>query len=154
MPAKLCRLLLPAFLVLLAAVALADDAAGPLPGVENLALGKTVIFDTPPNYTACVDKDDATQLVDGKLASETPIWYDAATVAWVLVDPTVFTIDLGQVQPIRGVGLRMGAGQAGVEWPAAVRIYVSDDGERYLQVGYAAMPGTIFEMRTLPSATT
>lgn len=131
---KPCSVLVSALLVLLG-VAAADDAAGPLPGVENLALGKTVIFDTPPNYTACVDEGDATQLVDGKLASETPIWYDAAAVAWVLVDPTVFTIDLGQVQPIRGVGLRMGAGQAGVEWPAAVRIYVSDDGERYSAVG-------------------
>lgn len=132
---KLCRVLLPAFLVLLAAAVPADDAAGPLPGVENLALGKTVIFDTPPNYAACVDDGDAIQLVDGRLAVESPIWYDAATVAWVLVDPTVFTIDLGQVQPISGVGLHKGAGQAGVEWPAAVRIYVSDDGERYSFVG-------------------
>lgn len=112
-----------------------DDGASLRPQAENVALGRSVLFDTPPNYPDTADPADAQQLTDGRLSPATPIWYDKATVAWVLVDPTVFTIDLGQVQPIRGVGLHMGAGQAGVEWPTSIQIYVSDDGQRYSHVG-------------------
>lgn len=103
---------------------------------QNLALGKAVQFNTPPNDRSATDPGDGKQLVDGRLSPATPIWYDReSTVGWVLVDPTVFTIDLGAVHPIRGVGLHMGAGRAGVEWPASILICVSDEGERYSQVG-------------------
>ncbi len=111
----------------------AEDAGRPQG--ENLALGKSVQFNTPPNYTAVMDADDARQLTDGKFATATPMWYDKDAVGWVLVDPTVFTLDLGAVQPIGGVGLHKGAGQAGVEWPASIEIHVSEDGKRYSHVG-------------------
>ncbi|MCK5802701.1 MAG: discoidin domain-containing protein, partial [Lentisphaeria bacterium] len=101
-----------------------------------LALGSAVLFNTPPNDRSSTDPDDVRQLVDGKLSPATPIWYDRkSTVGWALVDPTVFTIDLGAIHPIRGVALHMGAGHAGVEWPTSIQIQVSDDGERYSHVG-------------------
>ncbi|NUQ64509.1 MAG: discoidin domain-containing protein [Pirellulales bacterium] len=121
-------------LVCLRALAAEDGAAG-RPRADNVALGKTVLFPTPPNYPATTDPEDAGQLVDGKFASATPMWFDKSAVGWVLVDPTVLTIDLGAVQPIRGVGLHMGAGQAGVEWPSSIEIYVSDTGEQYSHAG-------------------
>lgn len=112
-----------------------EDGAAARPRAENVALGKAVRFDTPPNDRSATDPDDVLQLVDGRLSPATPIWFDQSAVGWALVDPTVFTIDLGSVHPLRGVGLHMGAGQAGVEWPTSMEIYVSDDGERYSHVG-------------------
>ncbi|NOY81612.1 MAG: hypothetical protein GXP31_11505 [Kiritimatiellaeota bacterium] len=105
------------------------------PQAKNVALGKAVRFNTPPNYRATTDPDDAKQLVDGLLSPRSPIWYDKSTVGWASLDPTVFTLDLGAVHPIRGVGLHIGAGRAGVEWPASIRIQVSDNGRRYSDVG-------------------
>jgi len=112
-----------------------DGAAGALPDTKDLAQGKTVTFNSPPNYRACVDDGDAVQLVDGKLSPASPIWFDPSIVGWVGPDPVTFTLDLSEAQPIRGVALHKGAGRAGVEWPAAVGIYTSDDGERYSFVG-------------------
>ncbi len=122
------------WLLVALAVRLASAEEPARPGI-NLALGQAVHFGTPPNYPATTDPDDARQLVDGKLSPAEPIWYDPIIVGWVLVDPTVFTIDLGRVQPIRGVGLHLGAGQAGVEWPTSIQVYVSDEGDRYSHVG-------------------
>lgn len=116
-------------------VAMADDGAAARPQAENLALGKSVLFDTIPNDRSAADPDDVLQLVDGKLSPATPMWMDKSAVGWALVDPTVFTIDLGVTQPIRGVALHMGAGQAGVNWPTSIQIYVSDDGRRYSHLG-------------------
>ncbi len=113
----------------------AQDGVAAPPEWENLALGQAVDFNTPPNDVSATDAEDVLQLVDGKLSPATPIWYDKSAVGWVLVDPTVFTIDLGGVHPIRGVGLHMGAGRAGVEWPTSIQIHVSDDGDRYSYVG-------------------
>ena len=112
----------------------AAGQADPRPG-PNLALGCAVTFDTPPNNAGVTDPEDARQLVDGRLSPATPIWYDQSAVGWLFTDPTVFTLDLGRVQPIRGVGLHKGAGQAGVEWPAAFHLYASDDGARFSYVG-------------------
>ncbi|NCO33894.1 MAG: hypothetical protein AUJ92_13810 [Armatimonadetes bacterium CG2_30_59_28] len=112
-----------------------EDAASPHPQWKNLASGSTVQFNTPPNSVSAIDPDDVLQLVDGKLCPATPIWYDKSTAGWALLDPTVFTIDLGAVRPIRGVALHRGAGQAGVEWPTSLHIHVSDDGKKYSSVG-------------------
>ena len=114
---------------------MADGGATSRPQAENVALGKRVLLDTTPNDRSATDPDDVLQLVDGRLSPATPMWFDTSTVGWALVDPTVFTIDLGTVHPIRGVGLHMGAGQAGVEWPTSIQIYASDDGERYSHIG-------------------
>ncbi|MBM3497629.1 MAG: discoidin domain-containing protein, partial [Armatimonadetes bacterium] len=115
-------------------VSLAQGEADPRPE-PNLALGCAVTFDTPPNNASATDPDDARQLVDGRLSPETPMWYDKSAVGWLFTDPTVFTLDLGSIRPIRGVGLHVGAGQAGVEWPASFHLYVSDDGDRFSHVG-------------------
>jgi hypothetical protein len=112
-----------------------QSKTSPYPRMNNLALHKTVTLDTPPNYPEVSDAADATQLTDGRLAAKTPLWYDKQAVGWVGAHPAQFTIDLGKVQPIRGVALHTAAGQAGVEWPASVQIYVSDTGEQFSPAG-------------------
>jgi hypothetical protein len=128
-------LLFAAYLGAGLAVSGAEAQASPHPEWRNLAAGKDVLFGSPPNYAAVTDPDDARQLVDGQFASATPMWYGKEAVGWALVDPVVFTVDLGTVQPLRGVALRVPAGQAGVEWPESIHLYVSDSGERYSPVG-------------------
>ncbi len=115
--------------------ALADEAASPHSGWKNLALGKTVQFGTSPSYPEVTDPDDAKQLVDGRVVSQRPIWYDKTAVGWLGPKPIEFTIDLGAVSPIRGVALRVAAGQAGVGWPERIRVSVSDTGEQFAPLG-------------------
>lgn len=102
---------------------------------ENVAANKPVKFDTPPNYPQTTDADDARQMTDGAFSSSTPIWNGKETVGWVGETPAVFTVDLGQVRPIRGAGIHFAAGSAGVEWPASIQMFVSDTGEKYTPVG-------------------
>lgn len=102
---------------------------------ENLAASKSISLETPPNYPETSDANDAAQVTDGQLAQASPIWNDKATVGWVGVDPAVFTIDLGENQPIRGVSMHLAAGSAGVEWPASIQLFVSEDGKSFSPVG-------------------
>jgi len=113
----------------------AAEPVSPRPALTNLAAGRVVTFDPPPNYPDVTDAHDAAQLTDGKLAAATPMWYDKATVGWVTTDPVVLTIDLGEHQPIRGLSVRMAGGSSGVEWPARINVLVSEAGETYSYVG-------------------
>lgn len=113
----------------------AANADSPYPDWQNIASGKQVTFNTPPNEPSTADPEDAKQLVDGKLSPAVPMWNDKTIVGWVTPDPVVFTVDLGTVQPIRGVALRLGAGQAGAEWPTAIQVYVSEKGDKFSPVG-------------------
>lgn len=130
----------PLFLVVTMVLSLLTPVAQggsdmPRPKWDNLATGKAVTFNTPPNYPDTTDEGDATQLTDGALGEATPLWYDKAAVGWMMVDPAVFTLDLGKDQPIRGVGVRLGAGQSGVEWPSRIQVLVSEDGKKFSFVG-------------------
>ena len=102
-------------------VAAAEEPVSPRPQWNNLAGGKAVQFNTPPNYPAVTDPDDGKQIGDGRLSPATPMWYDQSAIGWVLVDPAVFTVDLGSNQPIRGVGLHIACGQAGESGRTASR---------------------------------
>lgn len=113
-----------------------SSSGGGAPGEkQNIAAGKPVTFDAPPNYPVTTDDGDAKQVTDGAFSSSTPIWNDKTTVGWVGGNPAVFTIDLGQVQPIRGAGVHFAAGSSGVEWPASIQMFVSATGEKYSPVG-------------------
>jgi len=110
----------------------------------NLALGKTVAFSAPPNYSLSNDTDDIKQLTDGKYVSLGPlqkventraIWVQKGTVGWSKVMPVIITIDLGKVQPISGVSYSTAAGQSDVTWPRAIFIAVSDDNKIWHSAG-------------------
>lgn len=110
----------------------------------NIALGKTVTFSAPPNYSLSNDPDDIKQLTDGKYSSLGPlqeventraIWVQKSTVGWSKVMPLIITIDLGSVQPISGVSYSTAAGQSDVTWPRAIFLAVSDDNKTWHSAG-------------------
>jgi len=118
-----------------------DDAVSPHAEWSNLAAQKPVQFALPPNDPDVSDSDvsdDARQLVDGLYSPTSPMWYDReglTPVGWTGSNPIEFTVDLGQVEPIRGVAIRAGAGKSGVAWPKSLKVSVSDDGKTFGSVG-------------------
>ena len=100
----------------------------------NVAHGKPYTFLTPPNYPYCTDPDDVIQLTDGRY-TDGYFWMQKSTVGWQGRRPVVVTIDLGEVEPIRGISYNTAAGVAGVEWPVAIYMLTSDEGMIYRALG-------------------
>jgi len=96
------------------------------PAPVNIALGKNVTFNTPPNYSYCTDPEDAIQVTDGNYTNGY-FWTQLSTVGWSHENPAIITIDLGSVQSISGISFDTAAGTAGVSWPTTIPIAVSDD---------------------------
>lgn len=105
------------------------EAAG-----ENLALNRPYEFEPRPTYSYCTDPGDRRQLTDGQ-TTQNYFWTQEGTVGWVRARYVSISIDLGQVEPIGGVTMTTAAGTAGVVWPGAVRVMVSDDGSQFRDVG-------------------
>jgi hypothetical protein len=107
---------------------------------ENIALGRPYAWSMAPNHSACTDAGDAIQLTDGhRTTSSTPA-IDASVVGWTLHPQAhswvAITIDVGQVQPIKGVQFSAIAGSYfNVDWPGAIPVLTSDDGVRYYPAG-------------------
>lgn len=142
-PFSSAKVLLPA-LAGCALSLLVSSCASAQQAPDNIALGKKVTFNKPPNYALCKDADDNIQLTDGKLASEgklrnientTSIWVQKGTVGWSNTMPVVITIDLGSEQPISGVSYSTAAGRAGVVWPGAIYMATSDDNKTWHAAG-------------------
>ena len=100
----------------------------------NIALGATYTLDPPPNYGLCTDAGDLKQLTDGQY-TEGYFWVHKSTVGWQDKAPTIITLDLGSVQPIRGVSFSTAGGFAGVEWPLTIRVLVAGGDQQFHQVG-------------------
>jgi hypothetical protein len=105
----------------------------------NLVLGKPVVFAPSPNYAlTCAGGTDATDLTDGKLSiSKTDrLWFDRNCVGYSYAGQVQWSVDLGQIQAIDEVGLRLqgGSPQAGIALPPWVDVVVSTDGERWYRV--------------------
>ena len=117
-------------------VLLASDGQG---AGENIALHRSVTFSFKPTYYQSTDENDALQLTDGEYAPETEgvsMWSLKEVVGWqTKASPVVVTVDLETVQPISGVSYSTTGGSAGVGWPYAVFVTVSDDGDEYKLVG-------------------
>ncbi len=101
---------------------------------KNVALGAKYELSPAPNYALCTDPGDLVQLTDGKTTSDY-FWTQQGTVGWSGVSYATVTVDLGVKQPISGVSFHTAAGVAGVTWPAAIYVLVSDDGREYRNVG-------------------
>ena len=119
-------------------IAIATTHAAPAPTVvrpgENIALGKTYSLSPKPGYPYCTDPDDVKQLTDG-LYTTGYFWTQKSTVGWQGVKPAVINIDLGKVEPIGGASFNTAAGVAGVTWPTAIYVLVSDDGKSFHEAG-------------------
>ncbi|HUT33933.1 MAG TPA: hypothetical protein VNE39_10650 [Planctomycetota bacterium] len=101
---------------------------------RNLARGRPYTLSPRPNYRYCTDPGDATQLTDG-VRTEGYFWTQKTTVGWSGGAPAFVTIDLGRVHPIGGASFRTAAGVAGVEWPASLAVFTSDDGKQWDAAG-------------------
>lgn len=96
----------------------------------NLALGKPYTLKPRPNYSYCTDPDDKTQLTDG-VYTVGYFWTQTTTVGFTRAYPAYITIDLGKIEPIAGISFSTAAGVAGVTWPEAIFVLVSDDGTHW-----------------------
>jgi hypothetical protein len=105
--------------------------AGPL---ENIARGKSYTLSPAPDYSHCTDPGDLKQLTDGAYTTG-HFWIQKSTVGWNNANPAIIILDLGRVEPIRGVSYSTAAGVAGVRWPEAIHLLVSDDGQGYHEAG-------------------
>jgi hypothetical protein len=109
------------------------DTAPAVPFVApgpNLALNKPYTLKPRPNYKYCTDPGDKTQLTDG-VYTVGYFWTQPTTVGFSRAYPAVITIDLGKLEPIAGVSFSTAAGVAGVTWPEAIFVLVSDDGKHW-----------------------
>jgi len=110
---------------------------GPLLAAEvdqpvNLALGRPYTYTPQPRYPLTADAGDAQQLTDGKRTTGPCMWTDANAVGWNWPGgPVRITVDLGKAVPISGAGFSASGGRAGVTFPFAIYILVSDDGEHF-----------------------
>ena len=120
-------------LVLLAAPLAASVEPSPLSG-KNLALGRKAVFSDPPNYSYSAGHDDV-DLFDGQYV-QGGFWTNKGTVGWLFGrKPGVrITVDLGAVNAIDAVSFDTAGGSAQVTFPAAVFVYVSDDGKSWRYV--------------------
>jgi len=122
-------------LALLTAVSTHSIAAAFRPPGPNIALGRPYQWSAKPNYKYCLDPDDAKQLTDGRYEPGCG-WTKPGTVGWnAMRRPLTITIDLGQVQPIAGIAYDTVAGSCGINWPSAIVILVSDDGQTFYHAG-------------------
>ena len=103
------------------------------PPGENVAIDKAYTLSPRPNYSYSTDQGDATQLTDG-IYSVGYFWVQKSTVGWSKRAPEI-TIDLGEVVPIAGLSFNTAAGVAGVAWPVAISIFVSDDAKEWWPAG-------------------
>ena len=116
------------------AVAWAQDTVDP-PGA-NIALGASYTLDPAPNYGLSTDAGDGVQLTDGvHLETQESLWGQLSTVGWQDKSPVIVTLDLGTVQPIRGVSFHTAAGRAGVSWPQAIRILIAGEDGQFHKIG-------------------
>jgi len=102
-------------------------------GGTNVALGKEATFWPAPNYQYCTDAGDPTDLTDGVYWQSGGFWTFSGTVGWQFgrQPGALITFDLGAVYPIDAVGFDTVTGAAQVTFPAAVFVYVSDDGQNW-----------------------
>lgn len=130
----------------------AGFAVSPTGQYDNLARGKPYTLEPKPNYPGTAEPDNAgKQLTDGVYSPEKRFWGLKSTLGWDDNRLITVTIDLGKVEPIRGVSYNTVAGGRSTRWPLAVYVLVSDDGANYYFAGeLVAMSG---EKRTPPAPT-
>ncbi|MGE0608246.1 MAG: discoidin domain-containing protein [Pirellulales bacterium] len=103
----------------------------------NLLLGKPLRYSPAPTQYLTVDDDDPLQLTDGNFCErvDEAIWFERGCVGWQ--GPPLATIfaDLGEVQPIDSVVMRLlgGAAQNALEFPDEIKVLLSDDGLEYFE---------------------
>ncbi|MCY3736332.1 MAG: hypothetical protein OXG13_08040 [Gemmatimonadaceae bacterium] len=125
------RALAVALMAALAPLSAADPVERPS---QNIALGASYTLEPGPNYGLCTEPGDYEQLTDG-VYTDGYFWAQLSTVGWQEKTPSVFTLDLGEVRPIRGVSFNTAAGFADVRWPLTIRVLVAGEDEQFHEIG-------------------
>ncbi len=117
-----------------------EPEPGDLDPTLNLALGKTVSYAPAPSYRLTSAEDtDPVDLTDGVLSDHPrgQLWFQSKCVGWNYAGRANLSLDLGQVEPIREIAIRIqgGAPQGGIATPVWMAAVVSDDGETWRRVG-------------------
>lgn len=105
----------------------------------NLVAGQPLAYVPQPNYRLTTDDDDVLQLTDGELGTRTDerIWFEKEAVCWQGAPLVTILADLGEVQPVGAVVIRLlgGGEQGGLRFPDELRVLLSNDGDEYYLVG-------------------
>lgn len=102
---------------------------------QSLAAGKPVDLRPQPSYAPPSDPDDPKQLTDGQLAaSPTNIISDKRAVGWSYTPYVRLTIDLGQIQPIGQILLRVQVLSKDNTLPGQITLSLSDTGDYFTPV--------------------
>lgn len=117
-----------------------EPEPGDLDPEQNIALGKAVTFAPDPNYRLTgKDDTDPADLTDGALSDHHRghLWFQSKCVGWSYGGRANLSLDLGRVEPIREIAIRIqgGAPQPGIATPVWIAAVVSDDGETWRKVG-------------------
>lgn len=117
-----------------------EPEPGDLDPEQNIALGKTVGYAPIAGYRLTVQGDtDATDLTDGVLSDHPRghLWFQSKCVGWGYGGRANLSLDLGRVEPIREIAIRIqgGSPSPGICTPVWMAAVVSDDGETWRQVG-------------------
>lgn len=103
----------------------------------NMALGKNVTFDPQPNTKWT--RNNATELTDGKIASgkDDRLWLHPDAVGWFSpINGANIIVDLGSVQPVRKVVIRIVGGSLDpgyIKFPDQLTAYASKNGTDYFE---------------------
>ncbi|MGD9497285.1 MAG: hypothetical protein AB7Y46_13380 [Armatimonadota bacterium] len=142
-----CAVLLLATLSLVASACAQEEPhpgwqpePGDLDPDQNIALEKPVTYAPDPNYgLTSAGGTDPTDLTDGVLSDHPRghLWFQSKCVGWSYGGLGSLMLDLGQIEPIREVAMRIqgGSPQAGICTPVWMEVVVSDDGESWRRVG-------------------
>jgi hypothetical protein len=108
---------------------------------EELARGKAVEISPVASYYLTHDENDAYDLTDGKLSErmDDRVWFVKDAVGWNFgsgaegASGVLFRIDLGSVQPIGQIAIRLlgGREQQTLILPNAIEFLASEDGKNY-----------------------
>lgn len=106
--------------------------AGFLDAAELISAGKPCAFSPAPNYAdTAAGGTDTSDLTDSLISrrKDQAIWFEKQTVAWSYCPIINIRVDLQAIQPIDQVVIRLlgGSAQAGFDFPAFVKLLVSDD---------------------------
>ncbi|MEN6404332.1 MAG: hypothetical protein ABFD94_20485, partial [Armatimonadia bacterium] len=102
---------------------------------QSLAAGKPVDLRPQPSYAPPSDPDDPKQLTDGQLAaSASNIISDKRSVGWSYTPYVRLTVDLGQVQPVGQVLLRVQVLSKDNTLPSQITLSLSETGDYFTPV--------------------
>lgn len=101
---------------------------------QNIALHKSYILSTPPNYKYSAPSTDKTALTDG-IYTTGNFWTKPTTVGW-LSNPFTVTIDLGEILPVGTIIFNTCRSiKADISFPNNIFVFISKDNKDFMYIG-------------------